>query len=136
MVRGRKVCKFSVRQCNEIRMLDRESTIIRNSKCKLKQAFSTIDTNSTRKKVFQTSHSVAKVVLVLAIYILHGGYLFKSTQVSQISAFYGGEDGPAKVRGSPSLYTGDGGIGGARGSTTLEGFSKSGVGINNWNNII
>ena len=110
-------------------MLDRESTIIRNSKCKLKQAFSTIKTNATRKKVFQTSHSVAEVILVLALCILHDGFLSESTQVDQIPAFYGGEDGSAKVRGSPSSYTGHGGSDGARWSTTLE------VWNNNWDNI-
>ena len=41
---------------------DRESTI-RNSKYRMTTAYS-VDTNSTRKKVFQTSHGVAEVVLV------------------------------------------------------------------------
>ena len=137
MERGRKVlCRTVVKQGNTGNILDRESTIISIRKCKLKQAFSTIKTNATRKKVFQTSHGVAEVVLVQAKGILQGEYLFGATQVGQISAFYRQEDGPSEVQGSPSLYTVDGGIGGARGSTTLEGFTKSGVGINNWNNII
>ena len=135
MMRGRNVCKYSVIQCNEIWMVNRESRIVSNSKYRMTTAYS-VDTNSTRKKVFQTSHGVAEVVLVQAIGILQGKYLFGATQVGQISAFYRQEDGPSEVQGSPSLYTVDGGIGGARGSTTLEGFTKSGVGINNWNNII
>ena len=53
MMRGSNVCKYSVRQGNVIWMVDRESTIISNSKCKLKQAFSTIKTNATRKKYFK-----------------------------------------------------------------------------------
>ena len=89
MMRGRNVCKYSVRQCNEIWMVNRESRIVRNSKYSMTTAYS-VDTNSTRKKVFQTSHGVAEVVLVLAICILHGGYLFESTLVGQGTAFFCG----------------------------------------------
>ena len=73
--------KYSVRQGNAGRMVDRESTI-RNSKYRMTTAHS-VDINSQRKKVFQTSHSVIGIVLVLAICILHGGYLFEATQVGQ-----------------------------------------------------
>ena len=108
MKRGRKAsCITLFTQDNSIK--DSESSINRDSKYKMTTAYS-ID---TKKKVFQTSHSVAEVILVLALCILNGGYLSESTQVDQIPAFYGGEDGSAKVRGSPSLYTGHGGIGGA-----------------------
>ena len=63
MMRGRNVCKYTVIQCNEIWMVNRESRIVKNSKYRMTTAYS-VDTNSTRKKVFQTSHGVAEVVLV------------------------------------------------------------------------
>ena len=131
MVRGRNVCKYSVRQGNVIRMVDRESTIISIRKCKLKQAFSTIKTNATRKKVFQTSHGVAEVVLVLAICILHGGYLFESTKVGQNTSFFCGEVGQAEARWSTTLEWIP-----STPNIVEENVSYSIWGINNWNNII
>ena len=132
MERGRKVlCRTVVKQGNTGIILDRESTIISIRKCKLKQAFSTIKTNATRKKVFQTSHGVAEVVLVLAICILHGGYLFESTLVGQGTAFFCGEDGLAEARWSTTLE----GI--PTTTNILEENVSSSIGwINNWNNNI
>ena len=79
---------------------DRESTI-RNSKHRMMTAHS-VDINSQRKKVFQTSHSVIGIVLVLAICILHGGYLFEATQVGQNTLFFYDENGLVEARWSKS----------------------------------
>ena len=64
-MRGRKTfSKYSVRQGNVIRMVDRESTIISIRKCKLKQAFSTIKTNPTRKMVYQSTVGLVMVCII------------------------------------------------------------------------
>ena len=110
MVRGRKLsCKYSIRQGNEIRMVDREYTIIRSSKYGIRTTFSTFDINSTRKKGFQSAAGLVQVCMIVASFITHSWNTFGSTQVGQSTAFYVGEDGSTKVRGSPSSYTGHGG---------------------------
>ena len=62
-----------------------------------------MDINSQRKKVFQIIHSVTGIVLVLALCILHGGYLFESTQVGQNTSFFYGKNVQAEACGSTSL---------------------------------
>ena len=66
MERGRKVlCRTIVKQGNTGNILDRESAVDRGSKYYgMRTTYFAVDTNSTRKKVFQTSHGVAEVVLV------------------------------------------------------------------------
>ena len=135
MMRGRNVCKYSVIQCNEIWMVNRESRIVRNSKYRMTTAYS-VDINPTRKMIYQGTIGLVMVYMIATSSIAQSWNIVGSVQVGQITSSFWGKDGPAEVQGSPSLYTVDGGIGGARGSTTLEGFTKSGVGINNWNNII
>ena len=94
-MRGRKSFgKTPFKQDNSNK--DRESTI-RNSKYRMTTAHS-VDINSQRKKVFQTSHSVIGIVLVLAICILHGGCLFEATQVVQKTLFFYDEYGLVKAR--------------------------------------
>ena len=51
MERGMKVsCKTPIKQGSAGSIVDRESAVNTSSKCKLRPAYYTIDTNSTRKK--------------------------------------------------------------------------------------
>ena len=95
-------CKTPIKQGSAGSIVDSESSVNTSSKYKMRPAYSTIDTNSTRKKVYQNSHNVAGVVLVLVICILHGGDLFGSREVQQSPALLGGEVGSTEVCQSPS----------------------------------
>ena len=104
MMRGRKTsCKYSVRQGNEIRMVDREYTIIRSSKYGIRTTFSTFDTNSTRKKGFQSAAGLVQVCMIAWSSISHSWNMFGSAQVGQSTAFFWGEDGSTEVRQSQML---------------------------------
>ena len=56
--------KYSVRQGNAGRMVERKSTIFSFRRCKLKQAFSTIDTNPRRKMVYQNTVGLVMVCII------------------------------------------------------------------------
>ena len=99
MVRGRKLsCKYSIRQGNEIRMVDREYTIIRSSKYGIRTTFSTFDINSTRKKGFQSAAGLVQVCMIAWSSISHSWNIVESTLVGQGTAFFCGENGLAEAR--------------------------------------
>ena len=103
MMRGRNVCKYSARQGNVIRILDIESTIISIRKCKLKQAFSSNDTNLRRKMVYQSTVRLVMVYMIATLSISQNWNIVWSVQVGQITSSFWGKDGLAEARWSKTM---------------------------------
>ena len=123
--------KYSVRQGNTGRMVDIESTIISIRKCKLKQAFSTIKTNPTRKMVYQSTVGLVMVCIIATSSIPQSWNIIESVQVGQITSFFWGKDGLAEARWSKMMEWIP-----STPNIVEENVSYSIWGINNWSNII
>ena len=89
MISGITFSKYSVRQGNAGRMVERKSTIFSFRKCKMKQAVSTIDTNSAEKMVYQSAVGLVMVCIIATSSILQSWNIIGSAQVGQITSFSG-----------------------------------------------
>ena len=131
MISGITFSKYSVRQGNTGRMVDIESTIISIRKCKLKQAFSSNDTNLRRKMVYQSTVRLVMVYMIATSSIAQSWNIVGSVQVGQITSSFWGKDGLAEARWSKTMEWIS-----STPNIVEENVSYSIWGINNWNNII
>ena len=89
MISGITFSKYSVRQGKAGRMVEIESTMFSFRKCKMKQAVSTIDTNSAEKMVYQSAVGLVMVCIIATSSISQIWNIIGSAQVSQITLFSG-----------------------------------------------
>ena len=102
MKRGRKASsKTPFTQGNS--NTDRESAVHRNSKYRRRQAYFTIDTNPTRKMVYQSTAGLVMVCMIGTSSISQSWNIVGSAQVCQYTSFFWGEDGQAEARESTAL---------------------------------
>ena len=111
--------------------MDIESTIISIRKCKLKQAFSSNDTNLRRKMVYQSTVRLVMVYMIATSSISQNWNIVWSAQVEQITSSFWGKDGLAEARWSKTMEWIS-----STPNIVEENVSYSIWGINNWNNII
>ena len=88
MMRGRKTSsKTPFTQGNS--NTDRESAVHRNSRYRRRQAYFTIDTNTTRKMVYQSTAGLVMVCMTATSSISHSWNMSGSAQVGQNTRFSG-----------------------------------------------